>query len=387
MALCPQIDGIGMVGSVVDTVDCHIRILVHDSYRDLVGPNTWFAAAFTAMLTIYIALIGYQLMLGRGGLRVTELPATALKIGFIIAFLTSWAAYQTLVFDFLFDGPSEIMKALIGPVASPGAGFDGDVMGSLQTAFEDMTGSAGIYGGMANPSANLLQGGPMLASGLLWLSALLMLLITLGLVIAIKLVLAFLLAIGPVFIGLFLFDSTRSVFRGWLRATISFALAPLVVNVLAAAMLLILSSFLDRLVQNARLQEFHMGPILTICLIVIVFTVVMLLGLFAVSMIGRSWGPGRQKMWDLARERIAGDVAAVDRAQAGRAEQFVALAGASDSRVTASSIAMQMADSGLERRSREIVDAVTPSAPPSSARLGQTYRRAQRPHVRRGEEG
>ena len=71
MALCPQVEDIGLVGSVIDTVDCHIRILVQDSYRNLVGPDTWFAVTFTAMLTIYIALIGYQLMLGRGGLRVT----------------------------------------------------------------------------------------------------------------------------------------------------------------------------------------------------------------------------------------------------------------------------------------------------------------------------
>ena len=58
MALCPARPDAGMVSGIVETVDCHIRVLVQDSYRGLVGPNTWFAAAFTGMLTIYIALIG-----------------------------------------------------------------------------------------------------------------------------------------------------------------------------------------------------------------------------------------------------------------------------------------------------------------------------------------
>jgi type IV secretion system protein VirB6 len=182
MTMCPQVENSGMVAGILDTVDCHIRVLVHDSYRSLVGPDTWFAAAFTAMLTIYVALIGYQLMIGRGGLRVADLPTSALKIGLIFAFLTSWAAYQTLVFDFLFDGPSEIVSALVGPMSEPG--FDGNVLGGVQRAFEEMTGVAGIYGAMASPTANLLQGGPMLASGILWMSAMLMILITLGLVIA-----------------------------------------------------------------------------------------------------------------------------------------------------------------------------------------------------------
>ncbi len=71
-----------------------------------------------SLLTIHIALIGYQLLFGRGGMRVTELPFAALKIGLILAFLTSWAAYQTLIFNLLFDGPAEIMKMPGRPACS-----------------------------------------------------------------------------------------------------------------------------------------------------------------------------------------------------------------------------------------------------------------------------
>lgn len=377
MAMCPQTNDAGMVANVLDTVDCHIRILVHDSYRELVGPNTWFAAAFTAMLTIYVALIGYQLMFGRGGFRVSDLPSGALKIGLIFAFLTSWAAYQTLVFDFLFDGPAEIVSVLVGPLAGPS--FDGDVLGSVQLAFEDMTGAAAIYGEMASPTANLLQGGPMLASGVLWLAAMLMVLITLGLVIAGKIVLAFLLAIGPIFVGLFLFDTTRGLFHGWLRATVTFALTPLAVQVLGVAMLLMLAPFLDVLVENASQQAFDMGPIMTISLIVVVFAIVMVLGLRAVAVIGQGWNSGGKPRQDVSIDRGAPAEAAKASAQPSRTEQIVARASAPDYGFAgAAASVVHASHATTTRRSGEIADALAVSTSHTGPRLGQVYQRSLR---------
>src|SRR5690606_7808819 len=141
---------------------------------------------------------------------------------------------------------------------------------------------------------NLLQGGPMLGSGLLWLSAISLLLVTLGLIIAAKIVLAFLLAIGPVFIGMLLFDQTRGLFEGWVRATLSFAMAPLAVNVFGAVMLMILAPFLEILVDNAAQATFDMGPVITVALIIAVFAIVMFFGLGAVAAIGRGFATSRR---------------------------------------------------------------------------------------------
>jgi len=274
MAACPAATEYGLVHGLVQTVDCHIYTFVQASYTNLVGPGTMFANVFTALLTIYIALIGYQLLLGRGGLRLTQMPVIGLKIGLILAFLTSWAAYQTVVYDLLFDGPRTILYSLIKPMAGV-SGFDGDVYGGLERAYADLSQAAGVYGDMANPAANILQGGPMLGSGLLWLSSGLMLLSTIGVILAAKIVLGFLLALGPVFIGLFLFDRTRGLFDGWLRVTIGFALAPLAACVFATGMLLMLAPFTAALLEKAELREFDMASIMTIALIVAVFTIVM----------------------------------------------------------------------------------------------------------------
>ena len=385
MAFCPAPSAEDMVGGVIETVDCHIRFLVHDTYRELVGPNTLFATAFTGLLTIYIALLGYQLLFGRGGLRVTELPVVALKIGLILAFFTSWAAYQTLIFNLLFDGPAEITKILIGPLSAQSSSFDGDVMGGVQRAFEDMSGAASIYGGMASPTANLLQGGPMLGSGLLWLTSIALLLLTLGLIIAAKIVLAFLLALGPVFIGMLLFDQTRGLFEGWMRAAFSAAMAPLAVHVFGAVMLMILQPFLEILVRNAANGIFDMGPVITITIVVIVFLMVMTFGLGAVAAIGRSFSFSKRVDSEPALRRPPAPDRTSDEGPGERAEQIVARIAMIDRNRVAEVGGSYSGREAFSRRTGEIADAVaSPPALPSD-RLGQTYSRVPRLTERRGE--
>jgi len=283
---CPPASDLGMAEGLLQAVDCNVRTLVHDSFRALVGPDTWFAAALTGLLTIYIALIGYQLILGRGGLRVTDLPASVIKIGVITAFLTSWAAYQSAAYSLLFEGPGQIIGTLLSVLPGQQGTWSGDVMDSVEAAFSRLSASATAYGAMASPNANLLQGGPMLGAGLLWLSAILILLLTLGLLLAAKIVLAFLLAIGPLFIGFMLFDATRGLFDGWIRATVAFALVPVAVTVLGAVMLLIMEPYLAVVSDNAALRLFDMSPVVLISLILLVFLLVMIFALISISVIG-----------------------------------------------------------------------------------------------------
>lgn len=287
VCLAPAQDG--LVSALLYTVDCHVRVFVHDAYRDLVGPGTVFATALTGLLTVYIALLGYQLLIGRGGVRVTQLPLIALKIGIVLAFVTSWAAYQTVFFDLLFDGPRWITRVLLAPLARMGAGVDGDVYAGLEQAYGDLAMAATAYGAQAPPNANILQGGPMLGAGVLWLSGLAMLLCTAGVILAAKIILALLLALGPIFVAFYLFEPSRSLFHGWLRTTIGVALVPLSVNVFGAAMILMLAPFLARLRAHVWNNQFDMSLIITIALIVCVFGIVTAMAMrFGLAMINAS---------------------------------------------------------------------------------------------------
>ncbi|HVY88410.1 MAG TPA: type IV secretion system protein, partial [Hyphomonadaceae bacterium] len=221
-------------------------------------------------------------------------------------------------------------------------------------------------------------------SGLLWLCAISFLLLTVGLIIAAKIVLAFLLAVGPLFIGMLLFNQTRGLFEGWFRATLSFAMAPLAVNVFGAVMLMILAPFLEILVKNAGQHKFDMGPVITIALIVAVFGIVMIFGLFAVAAIGRGFrSSGRSEEAPMARR-----LPAPDRPSSGgpgeRAEQIAARIALIDRDQMAGAGAYSSREV-FTRRTGEIADAVAPAVLPSSDRLGQAYNRAPRPTTRRGD--
>jgi len=294
MSQCATAASQGLVHGLLDSVDCNIRVLVHDSYRDLLGPGTVFAAALTGMLTIYVALIGYQMLLGRGGLALSRLPLIGLKLGLIMALLTSWAAYQGVVFNLLFEGPRDLIAAMTTPLRHAYPHFDADLYSGVENVYAALAHAGAVYGGQASEHANILQGGPMLGAGLLWLCGAGVLLSTIGLILACKIVLGFLLAVGPVFVGFLLFDSTRGLFDGWLRVTLGVALAPLAANVFGVVMLLMLQPFVAALSENAEANTFDMGPIMTISLIVTVFAGILSATLRLTGGIAAGFGSARE---------------------------------------------------------------------------------------------
>ena len=382
MAICTGDPGTGIVTGLIGTVDCYIADFAQGSYRDLVGPGTAFAAVFTALLTVYVALMGYQLLLGRGGLRITDLPLTAMKIGLILAFLTSWAAYQTVVYNFLFNGPQEVARVLLSQMDRLGASFGTDVFAGLEKAFYSLTDAAAVYGKQAGGNVNILQGGPALGSGLLWLSAVAMLLASVGLILASKIVLGLLLALGPIFIGLFLFDATRGIFDGWLRTTIGFALAPLATTVFSAAMLMMLSPFVARLAVLAKANRFDMGVIVTITIVVAVFVIVVsqvlrlgmgIAGGYRTVRLGKE-GSGRLA----SGMSPAPSAPTLERMRPGAPVTFEQAATYRYSNDTAESRESWRIQTGSFARTREMADAVRLS-PISSQRLGDAYRRVPVP--------
>jgi type IV secretion system protein VirB6 len=370
---CPADPAAGIVERLFGVVDCHIRVIAHDSYRDLVGPGTLFANVFTVMLTIYIAVMGYQLLFGRGGLRLAQMPIEALKIGLILAFTTSWAAYQTVVYDLFFDGPREILGLVL---RAAGQGDSGDLYLGLQNAYQRLAEVASTYGAMASPSANILQGGPMLGSGLLWFSAVAMLLATVGLILAAKIVLGVLLALGPIFVGLFLFETTRGFFDGWLRMTVAFALAPLAASLIGAGLLMMLDPFLATLSELAAQRRFDMGAVITVLLIVAVFVIVMLQALRVSFGIASGFKSNIAPAWPTAHRGFAA-------AEPNQQPTPSLTERSSEPGLRAAEVSERIAAQDL--RLTRLGPSAERDAPREASRLGQSYRRMPRPTRRTGD--
>ena len=98
MSGCAPSESFGFVSSVVHFVDCQAEVLGTGSWQALATPGSTLSLLLTAFLTIFIALIGYNLLLGRG-LSVRSGTLAMVKVGAVLALATSWPAYRTLVYD------------------------------------------------------------------------------------------------------------------------------------------------------------------------------------------------------------------------------------------------------------------------------------------------
>lgn len=307
----PRAD-LGLVRGLLDTVDCNIREGVQGGYTAFFGPGSMLGSVITVLLTIYVALLGFRLLTGRTDLRVGDLPMIAIKLGAVVMLTTSWASYQSLVFSLLFDGPAEIANSLLANMPMPQTMGPSDIFARLQYTFDQLTQSASamalvsdipgqgpnVAGASLNAGSfvlqaapgtdpeslkglapviqmrSALQGGPAFGATALWLSAITLLVSTLGLLILAKLMLGLLLALGPLFVGLLLFESTKGFFEGWLRTALGFALVPLATVVFMAGLLASLEPSLQGLAVARAENRYDLQPILTVMVIILTFTAV-----------------------------------------------------------------------------------------------------------------
>ena len=283
-----------LVRGLLGVVDCNVSTLARGGYAALFQPSSAFSGVLTAALTVFVGLIGYRLLLGRGRLGVGEFTLAAVKLGAVLALATQWGTYQTLVYDTLFHGPEQLATAVLDGMQPRDSEFRGNVFTGLQRAFDDLSSAAGSYANhqtplgaqpsttaaLAVPGAPVAtpatQAGGLLSGGgfgaaLLTGTAAVLLMSTLRVLLAAKIVLGVLLGLGPLFIALLLFEATRGVFEGWLWASLGFAFAPLMATLLTGVALTMLEPSLVEMEQLRAQGVFPLEPVYTVTLLVLVF--------------------------------------------------------------------------------------------------------------------
>jgi type IV secretion system protein VirB6 len=234
-------------------------------------PNGAFSGLLTTLLTIYVAAMGYRLLLGRSQLRVSDFALNAVKLGAVVALATQWDTYQTVVYNLLFQGPQQLASVITKTVHPGSELFNGDIFDSLQIAFDDLLGFGSGYASHAPAAVSPALGGSGFAAVLMTSSATLLLLSSLGVLLVAKIVLGLLLAVGPIFIALFLFDSTRGIFEGWLRATLAFTFAPLATTVLLSIALVMLEPSLHQIEELQKQHIYSLEPAYSVLTLILVF--------------------------------------------------------------------------------------------------------------------
>jgi type IV secretion system protein VirB6 len=290
-----------MVQSLLGVVDCNVRALVHTGYGAIFQPGAAIAGVLTAILTIYVAIIGYRLLLGQAQLRVSDFALNAVKLGIVIVLATQWDTYQTVVYEVLFHGPEQLAGMMVGAVHPESGLVHGDVFDGLQRTFDDLSGFGDAYAAHAPAATSPLLGGSGFAAFLLTASATILLLSSLGVLLVAKIVLGLLLAVGPLFIALLLFESTRGVFEGWLRASLAFAFAPLAVTVLLGFALTLLEPALLQMEDLQKQHIFTLAPAYGVMTLILVFAGVSFGALIAGGMIAAGFrlprALGSDRIW------------------------------------------------------------------------------------------
>ena len=233
--------------AVLRFIDCQAQTIGADGYTALASPSSSASLALTALLTLFVSVVGVRMLMGQPPAPDDLLP-TALKLGTVLLLAGSWPAYRVLAYDTVLMIPAEILDDVGAASSLPGSG--GGLVERLQGA-DDAIVTLSAYGAgrlslAAEPGTRTrfaVQPAVKddLAYGLTRMVFLISAIASLG---SVRLVAGLLLALAPLFAGLLLFEWTRGIFMGWLHMLVASALAALGVTFLLAVELALLEPWL-----------------------------------------------------------------------------------------------------------------------------------------------
>ena len=293
MSQCPPFGAEGPAGvaDALSKVDCMANEATAVSFGRLFGAHGSFTTALTIVLTLYIALLAFNLLTGRSALRISVLTPRMMTLGLVLTFATSWIAYQSVVWNLATGAPDEIASVLVGTNGSATTifaqqldGFFAAITDAAARIPAQNPAAAGIPAAVAVPTL-------MSPANILSLGALLLLLGTVGVLVVCRLALAALLILGPVFIVLALFDGTRGLFEGWLKSVAMFALVPLLTVVMGSGALVAIAPMVAGL--DGANGQIPLNTAVSILVASIIYLALMIVVFKVAAMLTRSWRLGR----------------------------------------------------------------------------------------------
>jgi type IV secretion system protein VirB6 len=212
------------VAAALRGVDCVTMGATQAAFGRLFGTNGALLPALTILLTLYVGFFALQLLTGRSRIGIGALTPRMMTLGLVLTFATSWIAYSQVVWNLALWAPNEVAAILTG-VRGSAADVFAQKVDILFGVVGEATTNAQAQG--QNGAAAAVPASIVSAEGMVWMGSIMLLLGTAGLLITCRIALAILIALGPVFVVLALFNGTRGLFVGWLKGVILLSLAPL----------------------------------------------------------------------------------------------------------------------------------------------------------------
>lgn len=212
------------------------------------GISSWITAPLTAALSLYIILYGYLVLRGHVQDPIMEFAFRGIKLVIILTLVRSSGDYQFYVSNIFFETlPLELSQALNSGGAPSASTFDG-LLDKGQMAAND------IWARASWPIDPLSSFAGLMIIVVTFIVA------SIGYVVSLyaRVALAVVLALGPIFIALALFQSTRRFTEAWLGQLANYVI--LQVLVVAVGSLLV-GSFATMFTTIESYEDVLMRPI------------------------------------------------------------------------------------------------------------------------------
>lgn len=209
-----------------------------------IGANTALVAAtlepaIVTLATVYVMVWGYLQLTGRieapliAGLR--RLVTLAIVMG---AALHLWL-YNSLIVDTFYRAPAQLAGALVG-AADPVTTLDAIwARGGAVASF--LWNNGGVFSG---------DFGYYVAGAVVWVVVGLLCVYVMFLIALSSIALAVLLALGPLFLTLLLFDGTRRFFEAWIAQLANYAFITILTVLVASLLLQVVESYATQTAQR-----------------------------------------------------------------------------------------------------------------------------------------
>lgn len=259
------------VSAALTAVDCIAGQVSEQAFMRLSeGP---LGTILPILLTFFIAFFGISLALGRSNLSMRALVPRIMTVGLVVTFATSFAAFSAVFYTFFVWTPDFL------------AGVITDSEGSATFTFAQKLDV--VFIAVQQASTGQTDINVFSPPGMMWLGALLLLLGTVGLLVTARIGLALLLAVGPVFVVLALFNQTRGLFTGWLKGMLMLSLVPLFAVVGGSIMLEMAVPILANLV--AAPGQINQQAAMAFFVVGFVHCMLMLMALITSSLMVSKW--------------------------------------------------------------------------------------------------
>ncbi|MDQ8727532.1 type IV secretion system protein [Bradyrhizobium sp. LHD-71] len=232
-----------------------VTVNVFDSFlREFEQPITTFVSTSVSNLAsyvdgplrlavmLYVVLYGFAVMRGAISEPIMEFAWRAMRIVLIVVLATNAGTFQQYVTGLFFDSlPKEIGNALAGSGLNTNSGvpFDQLLSKGIEVANR-------IY-----DQAGLTKIAPAMIAAILLVFVAIGSFLQFAILLYAKIGLGVVIALGPIFIALALFEATRPFAEAWLRQVANFVILLILVVALVGLMLTTVSGFIDKFGANA----------------------------------------------------------------------------------------------------------------------------------------